>query len=698
MPNFMPKVFYGRGPLPEDIAQPAANAAPMGLPGIPDTVQGEIPGEVTLAMLQGRPQHVIGKNEIREAASILEKYKEGKANLETRIIEDEQWYKLRHWDVLKRSGKVQENTGEQAKSPSPEPASAWLFNAILNKHADAMDNYPEPVVLPRERSDEASAKILQEVLPVIMENNGFEQVYSDGWWKKLKHGTAVYGVFWDGTKENGLGDLSVKRIDLLNLFWEPGITDLQKSRNLFITDVVDKDILDQTYPEHENEFKGDAINVAHYIYDDTVDTSEKVVVVDWYYKVSSPTGKQVLHYCKFAGDVLLYASENDPAYQNQGWYDHGMYPVVADNLFPEEGTPVGFGYVAICKDPQLYIDKLSSYVLESAMMHTKPRFFVSSASNVNMKEFMDWNNPIVTVQGELNDNRIKAITTQSLDGNVLNVLQMKVDEMKDTAGNRDVNSGGKVAGITAASAIAALQEAGNKTSRDMISASYRSYTEVVKLCIELIRQFYDEKRAFRITGDDGAYDFVELSNEQIREQPMIGSDGLPMQINGIELFRQPVFDLKVKAQKKNPFSRMEQNERAKELYQMGFFNPERAQETLPALEMMEFEGIDKVREQVKTGATLLNICRQLQEQNAQLMQVVAALTGQPVQEAPTGPSEGGEAPRVKQSKAPASGAENPLASQLMASQAPQTGYMQRLAKRSTPSLDQINSNTGVGGN
>ncbi len=49
-----------------------------------------------------------------------------------------------------------------------EPSSAWLFNAILNKHADAMDNYPEPVVLPRERSDEESAKTLSSILPVVL--------------------------------------------------------------------------------------------------------------------------------------------------------------------------------------------------------------------------------------------------------------------------------------------------------------------------------------------------------------------------------------------------------------------------------------------------------------------------------------------------------------------------------------------------
>ena len=38
----------------------------------------------------------IGVEQIREANATLQKYKQGKANLEQRIIDNEQWYKLRH--------------------------------------------------------------------------------------------------------------------------------------------------------------------------------------------------------------------------------------------------------------------------------------------------------------------------------------------------------------------------------------------------------------------------------------------------------------------------------------------------------------------------------------------------------------------------------------------------------------------------
>ena len=85
-----------------------------------------------------------------------------------------------------------------------------------------MDQFPSPVVLPREESDRQTADQLSKILPVLLERSGFEETYSTGWWHKLKNGTAVYGVFWDPGAGGGTGEAVVKEIDLLRIFWEPG--------------------------------------------------------------------------------------------------------------------------------------------------------------------------------------------------------------------------------------------------------------------------------------------------------------------------------------------------------------------------------------------------------------------------------------------------------------------------------------------
>lgn len=563
----------------------------------PEEVASNTPTEPT-----GQPTGgAIDSKAVQTAAETLKKYKEGKKNLEDRIVEEEQWWKLRHWDVV----------GKGEMGDKPQPTSAWLFNSISAKHADMMDNYPEPNILPRERSDQESAKTLSSVLPVIFERNNYEKTYSDASWYKLKHGVVAKGVFWNTELEDGLGDVDIQFIDLLNIFWEPGITDIQQSRNLFIVSLKDNDILEAQYPQLKGKAGGKVIEVKEYTYDDTVDVTNKSVVVDWYYKKTDEMGRQMLHMCKFVGSEVLFASEGNPEYA-EGFYAHGRYPVEFDVLFPEEGTPVGFGYISIMKSPQIYIDKLQQVILENAIDSANPRYFAKKNVGINIDEYKDKSKKIVFVEGDIDAERLKLIDVPRVSGSALNILQMKIEELKETSATRDFSQGSASSGVTAAAAIAALQEAGNKQSRDMIASSYRSYTRECYLAIELIRQFYDETRSFRITGESGGYDFVDFNNTMMQGQAIPPAyPGQELEPGYTETYRKPVYDVVVKAQKRSPYSKMAQNELAKEMYNMGFFNPQLADQTMIALELMDFDGIEVVKEKVQQMQMMFGMMNQM---------------------------------------------------------------------------------------
>ena len=447
----------------------------------------------------------IGEQEVRRAAELLKKYRQGKVNLERRIIDNEQFWKLRHWPQM-------EKTGEGGNPGDPQPTSGWLVNCILSKHADAMDCYPEPTVLPREPGDRAEAAKLTRILPAILKKNQFKRTYSSAWWYKLKSGCAVYGVFWDAGKLNGLGDVSIRRMDLLNLFWEPGVTDIQDSANFFSTELVSHEVLEEQYPQLKGKLGGGGFTVSRFLYDDQVDTSDKALVVDWYYHIREK-GRRVLQYCKFVGETVLYATENDPELRERGWYDHGKYPFVFDVLFPEEGTPCGYGYVDLCKSPQKQIDLMNQAILKNTLAAATPRFFIRSDGAVNENEYADWTRPFVHTNGNLGADSIAPIHTAGLDSVYVAIMQSKIAEMKETAGNRDVANGGTASGVTAATAIAALQEAGGKLSRNMIDDGYEAFSDVVTLVIELIRQFYQLPRQFRLLGAMGREEFVSYDGQ-----------------------------------------------------------------------------------------------------------------------------------------------------------------------------------------
>lgn len=532
----------------------------------------------------------IGPEQVRRLTETLQRYKAGKAATERRILSSEQWWKLRNsWE---------ERDKTTMDSPGFKSRSGWLHNVITSKHADAMESYPEPNILPREEGDRQEARMLSAIVPCVLEQNEFERTYSDAMWQKCKTGTGAYKVVWDPGKLNGLGDISITRVNLLNLYWEPGLEDIQRSRYFFHTELADRDLLQEQYPELEDTLKGQNILSTRFLYDDTVSTDGKVTVVECYYH-KLVAGKKTLQYVRYVGDQVLYATENDPELRESGLYDHGLYPYVFDALYPIEGSPCGYGYVDLCRNPQTEIDLLRTAIVKNAMAGATPRYFVRSDGGINEQELLDISKPLVHISGNLGEDSIRAMEYTALQGNYISVLQETVQELRETSGNTETATGtAPGGGITAASAIAALQEASGKGSRDATLASYRAYTGIVRLVIELIRQFYDMPRQFRILGEQGGEEYVTYTNAGLKPQPQGMAFGEDMG------FRLPVFDIKVSAQKKSAYTKMSQNELALQFYQLGFFSPDAVDQTMLCLEMMDFDGKDGIMQRVAQQATM----------------------------------------------------------------------------------------------
>ena len=551
---------------------------------------------------------VIGEKELRRAAEILRRYKQGRQNLERRIIADEDWWKLRQWRQFADKGNPNDD----------RPASGWLFNVIMGKHADAIAAYPAPAIRPREPDDREEAAKLSSVLPVILEQNDFEEVYSDSQWTKLKQGTLIWHVKWDSSKLNGLGDISVQPVDILSFFWEPGVRDLQKSKNIFLTEMVDNDLLVEKYPELQGKLNSNPQIQQKYNTDDVISFDGKSMVVDWYYK-KYQNGRQVLHFAKLVGDTVLQSTENDteqkydtltlpdgsivqqPAGRpmaETGLYDDGEYPFVVDALFPVEGSIAGYGYIDIGKSTQEQIDRMNQAIVKNAIMATTPRWFKRSDGSVNEQEFADWTKPFVHVDGNLGQDSLVPIQVNMLSSNYIAILQNKIEELKWTTGNTDVNNGATNSGVTAASAIAALQEASGRSSKDSTKSAYRAYARMIRMVIERIRQFYDLPRQFRIVGQRGAEQFVQYSNQGLQPQTLYGANGKP---DGL---RKPVFDIEVSAQKASEYTSMAQNELALQFFQLGFFNPQMVDQALSTLDMMDFDGKDSIIQKIQENADL----------------------------------------------------------------------------------------------
>lgn len=600
---------------------------------------------------------------LREFTRVLQKYKAGKASIERRTIAAENWWKLRNQAEERKS--IEGLQGFQA-------VSGWLHNVIVSKHADAMEAYPEPAVLPREAGDRQEAGMLSKIIPVILEQNAFEKTYSDAMWQKLKTGTGVYKVWWDAEKLNGLGDIAIERVDLLNVFWEPGAADIQDSRYFFHTRLEDNEELEESYPQLRGRLRSNSFQANRFIYDDAVSTEGKSTVIDVYYK-RREGGRTLLHYCKYVGDVVLYATENEAVLaqmegreaESRGLYDHGLYPFVFDSLFPIEGSPCGYGFIDLCQNGQTQIDMMQTAFLKNTMVGSVPRYFQRVDGAINEDEFLDLNNPIIHVNGNLGQDSLRTVDYRPLSGNYIDMRTSVINELRETSGNTETSVGLVSSGVTAASAIAALQEASGKGSRDSTRASYRVYSKIIMLCIELIRQFYQLPRQFRILGRMGTEQFVAYNNQGLQPQRQYFGE--------IELeMRLPVFDIKVVPQKSSSYTRLSQNELALQFYQLGFFSPGQADQALACMSIMEFEGKDELMQQISFNGTLnkkLAIFQQYAlaltqkyepERAGELMSSITGDAGIALRSrAKTKKGSGGEHSRVRQARQKARSASQP---------------------------------------
>lgn len=588
---------------------------------MPSNIQQPVKGKIEKEKKLKR----VTSDTVRQAKARFEKYKDARASLNQRLIDSEQFWKMRHWEG--KSDKEEVNP------------TGWLLNAVHSKHADMMDGYPEPSIRAKEEGDVAEAKTLSQIIPVILEQTGLKKTYSKVCRDKINKGTGVYGVFWDNTKHFGMGDVSIEKINLLNLYFEPGVDNIQKSREVFLLQQISKDDALSRWPQLSEGQLSSGDSFPEYINEESVDSSDKVVVFDWYYKRWNGNDCK-LHYCKFLGDTVLYASEDDeqvpmspvinpmtnepsvdstgqPVMQQignsiaeTGWYAHGKFPFVLDTMFQIDDSAFGYGLIDLFKSTQEDIDLLNHAVVKNALICSKPRYFAPVSSGINLEDFTDLTKDIINYEGTVND--LIPVQAPAMPGMVVEIMNNKIEELKEVSGNRDVNNGSTSSGVTAAAAIAALQEHAGKTSRDNIQGTYEEAKEVTYLVIDLIRQFYDTPRQFRITGDDGTDVYMNYSNEGIKPQAIPAAFGVD------KGYRVPQFDIVVSTAKSTAYSKLSQNELALQLYSAGLFAPQNSDAALATVELMDFDDKDKVKQTISRNGTLF-------EQNKILLQTAMGL-------------------------------------------------------------------------
>lgn len=482
-----------------------------------------------------------------------------------------------------------------------------LVSNIESAIADQMDNMPDAQLLPETPDGKETAQKMLDVLHYVLDRRGYKALHRELMVDAHVAKACILQTFWDDSLANNKGDINVVRWPIENFRWDPAFDNIQDGRACFKLAWFPESWYREHYPDKCDYIRfGD--DQSKYGNDYSEDGENITLFVEyWYRKYDAEKRRYSVHSAMLAGRALLDYSEKD---QPEGVYAHGMYPFDLYTYRKIQGTPVGRSMIDDFIDVQRRANRLSHYIDENARRTARFKMLISDGSKIDKEQLTDWNQEVVNVQGRVDETQVRQLTAYQLNPQVENHMQWLLDIMKRESGQNQSARGEFGGGITAASAIQSLQEAGTKISR-MRTVDYQQvFSSMCSKILWLAAQFYDDKRVFVITGDETREDDVFRVDKKLIYGSLPKNSALPP----------PPFTVQVIAQRGNPQRIDAENQMVMQMFQMYVQNGHQVP-IYAVISALNIPGKDRLlrlaRAMDDRNDALMNITQQMQQMQMQ---------------------------------------------------------------------------------
>jgi|GEM_PF-120316 len=498
------------------------------------------------------------------AYALFEEFRAAYAGEWQRLEHAERMYCGDHWHGI-----------PQLDPNEPRPVTPVIQSTVENIAADLMDALPEAVITPESPEDARAARAVEAVIRQNHDAACYAREYLRLTHDLLVGGYMVQEVGYDPAQNGGLGGAFIRHVDNRGVLFDPLCTDIQNGRAVFKFALRAKEWLAARFPEYDGEGDGYAQSITPEDARVTRDVGKTALLLEyWWREYDEKTGENRVHMAQLAGGKVLSDSR---AWKPGGYYAHGQYPFIVTPLFLRKGSPLGLGLVDMFGAQQQYADKLDQIVMKNALMASHNKLLITESSGFDPDDLRDWSKQVHTGESL---SGVSWFATPPLPAYILQYIRAMQEGIKEESGSNDFSRGGASGGVTAASAISALQEMSGKRSRMAIRQMHEAYRDAVRMEIEVEREFHILPRAVSYTEDGelrrGVFDGASLTKK------LPGGRELPIE-----------FSVSIKVQKESRFSVIGQNELALQMLQLGVIRP------LQALELMRFDGKEEVLRQAR---------------------------------------------------------------------------------------------------
>lgn len=422
-----------------------------------------------------------------------------------------------------------------------------IFRAIQSEVPILTDARPKPEFTPQDPSDYEVSLILNDVLDSDWQSANWLHTLTESIYDAHFYGVGFGFMGYDPKALMNKGRVEYKSADPFFFYPDPSARDVNVECNYVVyaepvaieklkrkypnhAEYIKADLLDLTRREKANfdqeikyrsntdsrsiyegkaynlENKDDALEVTLYIKDPEYTEEEKremgqdgIEKSIFIQKLKYPRGRKIV----VVNGVLVDDCEIP--------YEDAKFPFVRllNYILPREFW--GVSEVEQLASPQRIFNKLVSYTLDVLTLMGNPVWVVDSGSGVDTDNL--FNRPGLVVEKEPGS-EVRREEGVQLQPYVLQLIDRMKGYFDDISGSNDVSRGVKPEGVTAASAIEALQEAAQIRLRQKTRNIDTFMQDWGQMYLSRVFQYYDVPRVFRVTNDQNVQKYFKFHVEQ----------------------------------------------------------------------------------------------------------------------------------------------------------------------------------------
>lgn len=548
--------------------------------------------------------------------------------------------------------------GQQWKEQRPSYRHSEVINMVFQAIQSSVplltDNRPRWEYMPQDPSDREFAEIMNDLATADWIKNNWLMNLTECVYDAQFYGTGLAGLMYDETKRPMEGDISLDSCDPYTFYPDPNAVDVnKKARYCLKVEPFDVDVIKDEYPELGQFVKSDIVDAIRGERTELEPMFQLRLPIDETKSMRDSAGsveglldkkclKKTLYMLskEMVSEPQLDEMGNPVGFTKRLKYPNGRKIVVAGGVVLEDGPMPyddgkfpyarllnyclprefwGISEIEQLESPQKIMNKLYSFALDVLTLMGNPIWIVDDESGVDTDNLI--NSPGLVVEKNKNG-EVRREPGVQLQPYVFTLLEKVQEGFTNIAGTFEQSP---PPGVTAAAAIADLQEAGQTRIRLKARFLDAYLQDLGQMYLSRVLQYRDVPTVVRITNDQNAAKYFKFHVKQITDEtgaPMLDERGNPMRSAVIqhmgpdggyteqkEIPIKGSLDVKVSTGSMMPFMKAKKNREALDLFDRQAIDQEEL------LKTMEWPNYQAVMERMAAAAQA-NAEAQAQQQMA----------------------------------------------------------------------------------